>query len=64
VSNDSLTQPVGKFGFKHPVLVKGGVGLLLALLLSVGLVLASSQQALSQPQVIADGDDPKIGTGG
>lgn len=55
---------VGNFGFKRSALVKGGVGVLLALLLSAGLVLASSQQVLSQPQLIADGDDPKIGTGG
>jgi hypothetical protein len=64
VRNDHLTRTVGNFGIKRSAVVKGGVGVLLALLLSAGLVLASSQQAVSQPQVIADGDDPKIGTGG
>jgi hypothetical protein len=40
------------------------MGVLLVLLLSVVLVSPQTYPATHQPQIIADGDDPKIGTGG
>ncbi|WP_147371591.1 hypothetical protein [Calidithermus roseus] len=59
-----LTRMVGNLGIKRSLLVKGGLGFLLVLLLSVGSLPTPVQLVGSHSQVIADGDDPKIGTGG
>jgi len=64
VKDKYLTRTVGNLGIKRSLLVKGGLGFLLVLFLSAGSLLAPLQPVGSHPQVIVDGDDPKIGTGG